>query len=302
MAVHPDVAALLTELGVPPEGNEGIGAVHLEGAEPVYPTTVCALPLGRASASVMGAVGALAARLHHLRTGVGQSVSLRVEHAGQMMSSDIVVDGQDGAAMRGARCPFHPPAPAPTRRLRGFGAAGTTPGMDPAMARFNALRLAVMGIFECRDGRSVFLHSSFNPLGVVEFLQLPEDFTRKEIAARIATWDSFELEEAMAARNLCCNVIRSYDEWTASPVGAALAATPVCEVQKVADGPPIPFSSAAAAGEQRPLSGVRVLDLSRVLAGPMCARTFAEHGADVLKVANSDLPDMRAPDTCLHLL
>ena len=52
-------------------------------------------------------------------------------------------------------------------------------------------------------------------------------------------------------------------------------------------------SAARDTEEQRPLSGVRVLDLSRVLAGPMCARTFAEHGADVLKVASSSLPDMR---------
>ena len=100
------------------------------------------------------------------------------------------------------------------------------------------------------------------------------------------------LPAAMAALNLCCNVIRSHDEWVASPVGGALAATPVCEIVKIADGPPVPFP-AGDTEEQRPLSGVRVLDLSRVLAGPMCARTFAEHGADVLKVASSSLPDMR---------
>jgi crotonobetainyl-CoA:carnitine CoA-transferase CaiB-like acyl-CoA transferase len=65
----------------------------------------------------------------------------------------------------------------------------------------------------------------------------------------------------------------------------ALASRPLVEVTRIGDGPPVPFGPA-----ERPLAGVRVLDLTRVLAGPTVARSLAEHGADVLHVAAPHLP------------
>ena len=90
---------------------------------------------------------------------------------------------------------------------------------------------------------------------------------------------------AVAEARACGAMVRSNSEWLAHPHGQALAAKPVIEITKIGEADPEPMP----AGD-RPLAGVRALDLTRILAGPTCGRTLAEHGADVLMVTAPQLP------------
>lgn len=153
------------------------------------------------------------------------------------------------------------------------------PDKAPSFDRLGVGRV-VGGIVPALDGRYVQLHSSFNDgPTVLEELGLGPEASREEVEAAVAARDAFELEDAFIRRKVCGGVVMSKDEWAAHPQGRAIADWPVVRISKIGEAPREPLPDG-----DRPASGVRVVDLTRVLAGPTCAKTIAEHGADVLHV------------------
>jgi crotonobetainyl-CoA:carnitine CoA-transferase CaiB-like acyl-CoA transferase len=86
---------------------------------------------------------------------------------------------------------------------------------------------------------------------------------------------------------MCGVVVRSGEEWRATEQGKALSQIPPVQVVKIADSDPVPLPPG-----DRPLAGLKALDLTRVLAGPVSGRTLAEHGADVLHITSPSLPSV----------
>ncbi len=83
-------------------------------------------------------------------------------------------------------------------------------------------------------------------------------------------------------------MVRSKQEWAEHPQGQAVAGMPLVTITRIGASPPEPLPDG-----DRPAAGVRVIDLTRVLAGPTCAKTIAEHGADVLAAALDSLVHAR---------
>lgn len=165
---------------------------------------------------------------------------------------------------------------------------------------------AIAGDYPCRDGwirlHTNAPHHRAAALAVLGFAvgSVPD---KPEVAAVVARWDGTGLENAVLAAGGCAAQLRTPQEWAAHPQGRAVAAEPL--IAWTDHG--ATAATASAAGPERPLAGVRVLDLTRVIAGPAATRFLAGFGAEVLRIDPPGweepalIPEMTVGKRCARL-
>ena len=144
---------------------------------------------------------------------------------------------------------------------------------------------AIAGVYRTRDRRFVRLHTNFphHREAVCQVLNCKAE--RDAVQAALMQWDAEPFETAAYAAAGVVAMMRSHEEWSELPAAKALAPLPVLTIEKIGEAAPKPWLRG-----NRPLAGLRVLDLSRVIAGPVAGRTLAAHGADVMLISGPDLP------------
>lgn len=150
------------------------------------------------------------------------------------------------------------------------------------------------GLYRARDGW-VRVHANFahHREGALRVLGLdPSTAERADAERAMALWDALAFETAATEAGLVAAALRTFEEWDASGPGRAIAAQPLMTFTRIGDAPPLALPPLGAT--QRPLEGVRVLDLTRILAGPVGGRTLAAYGADVMLVNAPHLPNIES--------
>ena len=148
----------------------------------------------------------------------------------------------------------------------------------PALDMVTELRA---GFYRTQDGKWFYATGSYPHLrdGVLDLLQCAN--TSVALGKSIEKWSAQALEDAFGERKLTGNFARTRQEWAQHPQGMLLSRSPLVEVERIGDS-----DAEVPVLLKRPLDRLRVLDMGHVLAGPVVARTLAEHGADVLRLTD----------------
>lgn len=143
------------------------------------------------------------------------------------------------------------------------------------------------GIYRAGDGRYVRLHTNFphHRDNICKVLSCRPE--RDDVQRALTQWKAEEFETEAYAGGCVVSMMRSHDEWLAHPQAKALGQLPLLTIEKIGEAAPKPWPAGV-----RPLAGLRVLDLSRVIAGPVAGRTWAAHGADVMLMSSPHLPSI----------
>ncbi len=249
------LTALWQGLGLP---AEALAHAHLPGTAPVLPSSFAVATAAQAS---LGAAALAAAEIGHQRGGPRQTISVDRSHAALECTAWFALDGTT------------PPAWDPISGLYPCGGPAGPAGWVRIHANFAHHRDGALGQLGRPPGPGT---------------------ERSAVSQALVGWTAAAFEQAAADAGLVVAAVRSFAQWDAHPQALALAGRPVVSITNIDTGlaPAAPLAWPAITPDQRPLSGLRVLDLTRILAGPVAGRCLAAYGAEVMLVNGPHLPNI----------
>ncbi|KAJ4986129.1 hypothetical protein SVAN01_08393 [Stagonosporopsis vannaccii] len=125
----------------------------------------------------------------------------------------------------------------------------------------------------------------------LKILGLNSGATRDDVAQKMLEWNAIDLETEATRKGAVMAALRSFEEWDALPQARAIADFPIL-VSKIAERKSDSPKERSSAQSARCLQGIRVVEMSRVIAAPVAGKTLAAHGADVLWITSPSLPDL----------
>lgn len=155
----------------------------------------------------------------------------------------------------------------------------------------------VGGLHKTSDGH-VRVHDSFpnHANGILELAGLPIGSSRQQLSEKLAEWSAVDLEHAATVEGkLATYALRSYRQWDKLTQSKAISNFPI-DVIQISPAGPKGLPPRLVGGNSKPLQGLRVVEMSRVIAAPLCGKTLAAYGADVIWVTSPNLPDLPAID------
>jgi hypothetical protein len=241
---------------------QALSHMTLTGDDPVLPSS---FPVGTAVQTGVAAAALAAAELWHHRTGAPrQDVSVDMTHAALDSAGWFSLDGV---------------VPEVWDKLSGLYACGAE--SEPGHVRIHAN----------------FAHHRDIALGVLG-LQTGAATERSSVEQALRRWRAEDFETAVTEAGGVAAAARSFDAWDKHPQGQALRASltggsPV-RIERIDGDNSGPRAWAGVPASARPLHGLRVLDLTRILAGPVAGRTLAGYGAEVMLINSPKLPNIEA--------
>jgi crotonobetainyl-CoA:carnitine CoA-transferase CaiB-like acyl-CoA transferase len=157
-------------------------------------------------------------------------------------------------------------------------------------------RPPIGGLHKTADGH-VRIHDGFlvHREATKKLLGCLGEDDRDRIAAAVAQWTTIDFENAAIEAGLAVASLRSFEQWDSHPQSRAISDFPII-IRKIFDGPSSSQSTNLKPGSDKCLRGLRVVEMDRVIAGPVAGKTLAAHGADVLWITSPNLEDQPSLD------